>query len=111
MPKLVADLHLPSATRRWAVRGGLALAIAVAIGYLPGQLLRRDPRALRLEAQSAALAAEARAVAAHNAALRQEIAALRADVSAIEERARADLGMVYPDELVLRLAPAGGGAP
>ena len=42
-------------------------------------------------------------MAARNAALRRDIAALRSDVSAIEDRARADLGMVYPDEVVLRL--------
>ena len=103
MPKIVADMHIPPALRRWGARLGLAVLIAVAIGYLPGQVLRRDPRVAKLDAQIEQLSAEARTIAAHNAMLRRDIAALRSDVSAIEDRARADLGMVYPDEIVLRL--------
>jgi hypothetical protein len=108
VPKIVADMHVPPAFRRWGARLGLALLIAIAIGYVPGQVLRRDPRAVKLEAQLAQLAAEARAVAARNAVLRREIDALRTDIGAIEERARADLGMAYPDEMVLRLPDAQG---
>lgn len=96
-------MYVRPAFRRWGVRCGLALAIAIAIGYVPGQVARRDPRAARLEAQIEELTAEARTVAARNAALRREIDALRTDIGAIEDRARADLGMVYPDEIVLRL--------
>lgn len=98
-------MHIPPAFRRWGTRLGLAVLIAIAIGYAPGQVIRRDPRAAKLEAQVEQLMAEARELATHNAGLRREIAALRSDVGAIEERARADLGMVYPDELVLRLEP------
>lgn len=105
MPKIVADMHIPPAFRRWGTRLGLAVLIAIAIGYVPGQLMRRDPRAAKLDAQLAELADEARTVAAQNAALRRDIAALRSDIGAIEDRARADLGMVYPDEIVLRLPP------
>ncbi|HEU4726555.1 MAG TPA: septum formation initiator family protein [Kofleriaceae bacterium] len=105
MPKIVADMHIPPAFRRWGARFGLAVLIAIAIGYLPGQVLRRDPRAAKLEAQIEQLVAEGRAVAARNVVLRREIAALRSEVGAIEDRARADLGLVYPDEIVLRLAP------
>ena len=105
MLKIVADMHIPPALRRWGARFALAVLIAIAIGYVPGQLLRRDPRAVRLEAQLAELATEAQALAAHNAALRRDVAALRNDVAEIEARARADLGMVYPDELVLHLPP------
>ena len=85
------------------MRLGLAVAIAIAIGYLPGQLLRRDPRAEKLEGQLQTLQAEARSLAAGNASLYREVQALRTDVGAIEDRARADLGMVYPDEIVLRV--------
>lgn len=99
----MADMHIPPAFRRWGARLALAMAIAIAIGYVPGQVVRRDPRAAKLEAQLAELAAEAREVAGRNAALRREIAALRTDIAAIEDRARVDLGMVYPDEIVLRL--------
>ena len=98
-------MHEAPAVRRWAVRLLLALVVAIAIGYLPGGLLRRDPRALKLEAQIADVDAQARALAAGNAALVRDIEALRTDVHAIEDRARADLGMVYPDEIVMRVVP------
>ena len=104
MPKIVADMHIPPAFRRWGARFALAVMIAIAIGYVPGQVVRRDPRAAKLEAQIEQLTAEAREVAAQNAALRRDIAVLRSDIAAIEERARVDLGMVYPDEIVLRLS-------
>jgi len=100
-------MHMPPAFRRWGTRFGLAVMIAIAIGYVPGQVARRDPRAGKLEAQIEELTAEAREVAARNAALRRDIEALRSDVRAIEDRARTELGMVYPDEVVLRLEPEG----
>jgi cell division protein FtsB len=103
VPKIAADMHIPPAFRRWGARVALAVVIAIAIGYVPGQVARRDPRAAKLEVQIEELTAEGRELAARNAALRREIAALRSDVTAIENRARADLGMVYPDEIVLRL--------
>ena len=111
MPKIVADMHIPPVWRRWGARLGLALLIAIAIGYVPGQVLRRDPRAVKLEAQIDQIAAEARDVAARNATRRREIEALRSDIGAIENRARADLGMVYPDEVVLRLPQEAEEAP
>ena len=98
-------MHIPPAFRRWGARFALAVLIAIAIGYVPGQIVRRDPRAAKLEVQLDQLAGEAREVAARNQILRREIAALRSDIGAIEDRARADLGMVYPDEIVLRLPP------
>lgn len=99
-------MYVRPAFRRWGVRFALAIAIAIAIGYVPGEVVRRDPRAAKLEAQIEQLTAEARRIAAQNAVLRREIAALRTDIGAIEDRARADLGMVYPDEIVLRLPQA-----
>lgn len=97
-------MYIPPALRRWSVRLVLALVVATVIGYLPGQALRRDPRTEKLREQLDALESEARALAAGNAALRREIRGLATDVGAIEDRARADLGMVYPDEIVLRVA-------
>ena len=96
-------MHVPPAFRRWTARLGLALVVAIAIGYLPGQLLRRDPRSAKIDRQLAEIAAEANELEAHNAALLRDIEALRTNVGAIEARARADLGMVYPDEVVLRV--------
>ena len=96
-------MHNPPALRRWGIRLGLAIVVAIAIGYLPGEILRDDPRAAKLRVQIDELEEEARALAATNAALLREIRALETDVGAIEDRARADLGMVYPDEIVLRV--------
>ena len=69
--------------------------------------MRRDPRTTRLERQLDELGTEARALRGVNADLAREIEALRTSVGAIEDRARADLGMVYPDEIVLRVEGAG----
>lgn len=96
-------MHEAPAFRRWAVRLGLALVVAVAIGYLPGGLLRRDPRAIKLQSQVEQLQQDARELSAGNANLARDIEALRTDVRAIEDRARADLGLVYPGEVVLRV--------
>jgi len=98
-------MHVPPAARRWGLRLGLAIVAAVAIGYVPTSMLRRDPRSVKLEAQLAELDAEAQALAAKNAAMAQEIQALKTDVGSIEARARTDLGMVYPDEIILRVEP------
>ena len=96
-------MHEAPAIRRWAVRLGLAVIVAILIGYVPGQVLRRDPRAVKLEQQLAELRAHGREVAAGNAALARDVEALQSDVRAIEDRARADLGMVYPDEIVFEV--------
>ena len=96
-------MHVAPPLRRWLTRLGLALVVAIAIGYVPGQLMRRDPRAAKLTEQLEAARAEARELTAKNAALYREVNALRTDVGAIEDHARGDLGMVYPDEVVLRV--------
>lgn len=101
--KLLAFLDVGPALRRWLARLGLAIVIAALIGYVPGQVLRRDPRAEKLERQLQDLEAEARELAVRNTALFRDVEALRTDVGAIENRARADLGMVYPDEVVIRV--------
>ena len=100
-------MHVAPPLRRWLVRFGLAIVVAIAIGYLPGQLLRRDPRAEKLEKQLSQQRNEAREIAARNASLLRQVEALRSDVGAIEDRARGDLGMVYPDEVVMRVRREG----
>ena len=85
------------------MRLGLAVVTAIAIAYVPGQVMRRDPRTVKLERQLDELAVEAKALRALNADLARGIESLRSSVGAIEDRARADLGMVYPDEIVLRV--------
>src|SRR5690348_6773455 len=101
-------MHVPPAWRRWSARIGMSIIVAILIGYVPGQVLRRDPRTVKLHAQLADIDVESKALATENAALIRDIEALRGDVGAIEDRARADLGMVYPDEIVLRVVPAPG---
>lgn len=97
--------------RTWSTRLGLAVIVAIVIGYLPAQVLSRDSRTVKLEAQLAALAAEEKQLTAHNAGLILAIEAMRSDVGAVEDRARADLGMVYPGEIVLRVPPPPEAAP
>ena len=101
--KHLADMHVAPPLRRWLTRLGLALVVAIVIGYVPGQLMRRDPRAEKLTQQLELARTQARELAARNAVLYREVNALRTDVGAIEDRARGDLGMVYPDEVVLRV--------
>jgi cell division protein FtsB len=101
--KVLADTHVAPPVRRWLVRLGLAVVVAVAIGYMPGQLLTRDPRAARLEHQLAEERDKAHVLAAEIAVGMREVQALRTDIGAIEDRARADLGMVYPDEIVFKV--------
>lgn len=111
MSKVLADMHVPPASRRWGTRVGLAIVVAILIGYVPNQVMRRDPRTVKLRGQLDALDAEAKVLAAENAALARDVRALSTDIGAIEDRARADLGMVYPDEIVLRVDPPPAEAP
>lgn len=101
--KHLADMHVAPPLRRWLTRLVLALVVAIVIGYVPGQLMRRDPREQKLAEQLEQARVEAGELAARNAVLYREVNALRTDVGAIEDRARGDLGMVYPDEVVLRV--------
>jgi cell division protein FtsB len=89
-------MYIAPAVRRWSTRLCLSVVVAIAIGYLPGHVLRPDPRAAKLHAQIEELDTEAHDLAAANAAIMRDIEALRTDIGAIEDRARADLGMVYP---------------
>jgi cell division protein FtsB len=85
------------------VRVGLAGLVAAALAVIPAGV-KRGESTRKLESLSAQLD-EARArraeVAADNARIRAEIRGLRDDPRAIEERARRDLGMVFPGELVI----------
>ena len=104
-------MHVPPAIRTWSTRVGLAVIVAIVIGYLPAQVLSRDSRTSKLEQQLGGLAAEEHQLTKHNAGLILAIEAMRSDVGAIEDRARADLGLVYPDELILRVSAPPEAAP
>lgn len=103
MSKELADTHVPPAIRRWGTRLLLAVVVAACIGYVPGPVLADDPRVAKLHKQLGDLDAEAAKLRTYNAERMRDIEALETDVHAIEDRARADLGMVYPDEIVLRV--------
>ena len=98
--KVLADMHVPAALRRWATRLVLAIAVALAIAYVPGDSERQ---AVRMRGQLEDSRREARELEAGNARMATEVEALRTDAEAIEARARNELGMVYPGEIVLRL--------
>lgn len=108
--KVLADMHVAPPMRRWMTRLVLALVVAIAIGYVPGQLLRRSPRAVKAEKELAKVRAETRELAASNAVLLRDVEALRVDVGAIEARAR-ELGFVYPDEVIIRVRREDGAIP
>lgn len=93
-------MHVPPALRRWSVRLVLATVVAALIAWVPAG---DDDRATKLRAQLDALRAEAVTLRAKNAKMAAEVEALRTDPKAIEQHARDELGMVYPNELVLRL--------
>lgn len=96
-------MHVAPATRRWGTRLALAIAVAIATCYVPAAVLARDPRVPDLRGQAEELERQIELVERHNRQMTREIEALRVDVATIERRARADLGMVYPNELVVRL--------
>ena len=100
MGRVLADMHVPPALRRWSARLVLATVVAALIAWVPAG---DDDRAMKLRDQLDALRAEATTLRAKNAKMAAEVEALRTDPKAIEQHARDELGMVYPGELVLRL--------
>jgi cell division protein FtsB len=66
---------------------------------------------LRLRAARRALADSHFHLLAENARLRRDIERLRTDDLFLEELARRELGLVRPNEVVVRTAPAGGATP
>ena len=101
--KVLADMHVPPALKRWTVRGVLAIGVALAIAYVPGN---SESQAQHLRQQLDETRRETRELEAGNARLAAEVEALRTDPEAVEARARNELGMVYPGEIVLRLEAA-----
>ncbi|HEY1992619.1 MAG TPA: cell division protein FtsB [Gammaproteobacteria bacterium] len=64
------------------------------------------PSAMRLKSQLEAQTAENAALAKRNAALQAEVADLKAGQAAIEERARAELGMIKKGETFYQIVQA-----
>ena len=83
----------------------LLLLLAVALGQLwlgDGGL----PQVRRLQAQLDAQKQRNEAQRAANQRLVAEVEDLRQGLEMVEERARADLGMVKPDEILVQYAPS-----
>lgn len=97
--------HTPSKRRKWAIRIVLATVVAAVLAYLPYKLLDGSgaQKTKALGTQLRRLSVEIDKVDAENAQLRRDIHALRTDQAAIEDVARDELQMVYPDEIVIRI--------
>jgi cell division protein FtsB len=91
---------------RWMVRVGLAALVAGALAVIPAGVNRGESidKLGELSAELDDARSRRDALRADNARIRVEIRGLRGDRRAIEERARRDLGMVYPGEVVI-IAP------
>jgi len=96
--------------RRWLVRVGLAGVVATTLAVIPAGVDRADStrRLESLEGEVGDVTERRDEYRTRNALLRNEIRGLRGDRRAIEERARRDLGMVYPGELVIVVDDGGG---
>lgn len=94
-------------TRRlWIGRLLSALAIAVALGWLPYQIYGRTGLAhlVKLRRELQALRESSAALRSANGRLRGEVALYEEDpAAAVERAAREQLGMVKPGEIVYRI--------
>jgi cell division protein FtsB len=90
-------------TVRWSTAALLALlALVQAQLWLGGG---GKPHAMNLELQLNRQQAANDAARAHNARLQAEVRDLREGLEMVEEKARAELGMVKPDEILVQIAP------
>ena len=83
----------------------MATLVAAVLAYLPYKLLdgsgAQKTNALRTQLRR--IARDIEHVETDNTQLRRDIHALRTDQSAIEDVARDELQMIYPDEMVIRI--------
>lgn len=102
--------RLPSVIRRWLPHAALA-ALAAALLW---QLERGEGGRAELEALQARIAAQAEENARleqRNQALAADVAELKSGEAAVEDRARAELGMIKPGETFYRVVDDDGSAP
>ena len=85
----------------------LASVLATGLAYFPYRLLDGSGarRASELRAQYERARAASQALKEENVQLRRQIAALENDQSALTDIARNELGLVFPDELIIRIEP------
>jgi cell division protein FtsB len=92
--------------RLWLGRLPLAIAIALALGWLPYQLYGQSglSRLMKLRAELASLREECRELRGRNRELRAELSLFDGDdIGAVERIARDELGLVKPGEIVFKV--------
>lgn len=94
--------------RRWLVRAGAALALAVTFGYTPYHLYTRSgfARYLELRDDLAEMRRGNDNLQTEISRLQREASSLRDDPRAIESVARHELGWVKPGDVILDLREA-----
>ena len=86
----------------------LPLALALSLLLLQARLWLSEEgmrEVWRLEAEIAARTEDNRKLAANNAALDAEVQDLKQGLAAVEERARAELGLISPGEVFYQITP------
>jgi len=90
-------------TKRWSTVGLLALLALVQAQLWFGN--GGKPHAMSLEMQLARQQAANEAARARNARLEAEVRDLREGLEMVEEKARNELGMIKPDEILVQVSP------
>jgi len=88
---------------RWSTAALLALLVLVQAQLWFGN--GGKPRAMNLELQLGRQQAANDAARARNTRLQAEVRDLREGLEMVEEKARSELGMVKPDEILVQVAP------
>jgi len=88
---------------RWSTAALLALLVLVQAQLWLGN--GGKPHAMNLELQLARQQATNDAARTRNLRLQAEVRDLREGLEMVEEKARSELGMVKPDEILVQIAP------
>ena len=88
---------------RWSTAALLALLALVQAQLWLGN--GGKPRAMNLELQLARQQAANEAARARNTQLEAEVRDLREGLEMVEEKARSELGMIKPNEVLVQIAP------
>lgn len=92
----------------------LPLALALCFALLQARLWLSEEglrEVWRLESEIAVRTEDNRRLAANNAALDAEVQDLKQGLAAVEERARAELGLVAPGEVFYQITPSSSAPP
>lgn len=92
----------------------LPLALALCLALLQARLWLSEEglrEVWRLEAEIVARTEDNRRLAANNAALDAEVQDLKQGLAAVEERARAELGLIAPGEVFYQIMPRSSAPP